>query len=107
MSIPVEPLRVDVEGEGNVFDFSSLVAEMESYKVNLGQYGSLMVPWELLRGSDDQDNQLQIRAVHDGHKETLLASFKQGVMSHTSFLARMMPKEVSAAEKRRISETYG
>lgn len=108
-SIPMGALSVEAMEQNSVFDFSSLVAEMANYKVDLHgqQYGSLMVPWELLRGSDDQFNQLQIRPVHEAHKEALLASFKQGVMSHTNFLARMMPKEVGKVERDRIKETYG
>lgn len=109
ISLPMDAQLLDeAEGE-SVFDFSALVAEMDNYKVNLSSqtYGSLRVPLELLRGSDDRDNLLQIRPVHEGHKESLLASFKGGFMVHTSLLARMMPKQVTHEEHARIKEAYG
>ena len=103
------PFKRAANDTGSVFDFNTIIKSMDEKLMVLGDgdYASLKVPWELLVGSTSPDNQLQIRPLHQGHKNSLVASFKLGVLSYSALLARVREVPATNEEKARIKQLYG
>ena len=105
----VAPVKQIELMKGGVHGFANVLKEISKNRCDLGaNVAAILVPWALLRGSEDKDNQLQIRSVTSSHVKQIMDSIRSsGFIASSTVLARRRLVTATPEECDQIGQIYG
>ena len=103
----VQP-AVALAEDSNLLSFAQVLQDIEQKRIVRDNVASVLVPWQLLRGSNTLQNTLQIRPVTTRHVDLLARSIAaSGFFSSSTLLVRQQVVPANEEERERVRAAYG